>query len=351
MYIIVAIIAFGLLIAVHEVGHFTAAKLLGVRVNEFAIGMGPKILWRKGKETLYSLRVFPFGGYCAMDEDTASDDPRAFTAQKRWRRVVILAAGGAANFLAAFIIILILVAGMKGFAGTTITRLEETFPNNGENGLMVGDTIVSINGEKLYYIDDFPFLMQLSQSNYVDVSVRRNGGIVNLNGYLLERREYIIDGEPEFRYGITFNGIEPNFVERIKFSCYMTMNNVRLVRLSVAQLISGAAGVRDLAGPVAIVDAMNDIGREAPSVGAALSSIASFTAFIAVNIAIVNFLPIPAMDGGRIMFVILSWIIERVTRRRLDPKYEGYIHAATLVVLLGLMAFILVNDVIRIIGR
>jgi len=350
MYIVVAIIAFGLLIAVHEVGHFTAAKLLHVRVNEFAIGMGPKILWKKGKETLYSLRVFPFGGFCAMDEDIASDDPRAFTAQKRWRRAVILAAGGAANLLAAFIIILILVSGMKGFAGTTITKLEKGFPDDGENGLMVGDTIVSINGEKLYFIDDFPFLMDLSQSNRVDVVLRRGGDVVNLKGYLLERREYIIDGEPEFRFGITFNAIEPSVIAKLKYSCYMTINNVRLVRLSVAQLISGAAGVRDLAGPVAIVDAMNDIGRRAPSVGAALSSIANFTAFIAVNIAIVNFLPIPAMDGGRILFVFLSWIIERVTRRRLDPKYEGYIHAATFALLLCLMAFILVNDVLRIIS-
>ena len=117
MYIIVAIIAFGLLIAVHELGHFTAAKLLGVRVNEFAIGMGPKLLKKQGKETLYSLRAFPLGGFCAMDEDVGSEDPRAFTAQKRWRRVVILAAGGLFNLIAAFIIVVILVMQMDGYAG------------------------------------------------------------------------------------------------------------------------------------------------------------------------------------------------------------------------------------------
>ena len=349
MYIVVAIIAFGLLIAIHEFGHFTAAKLLGVRVNEFAIGMGPKILWKKGKETLYSLRVFPFGGFCAMDEDVASDDPRAFTSQKRWRRVVILAAGGIANFLAAYIIILALVAGMTGFAGTTVVELADGFPDDGENGLLVGDTVVSINRERLYYIDDFPFLMQLSQSDYVDLVVRRGGDTVKLNGYLLERREYMTDGEMQLRYGITFNRIEPGFAEGFKYSCYMTLNYVRLIRLSIAQLISGAAGVRDLAGPVAIVDAVNDIGRQAPTVGSALSSIANFMAFIAVNIALVNFLPIPAMDGGRILFVFLTWIIEKVIRRKLNPKYEGYIHAATMVLLLGLMAFILVNDVLRIV--
>ena len=351
MYIVIAIIAFGLLIAVHEVGHFTAAKLLGVRVNEFAIGMGPKIIKKQGKETLYSLRALPFGGFCSMDEDVASDDPRAFTAQKRWRRVVILAAGGIANIIAAYIIVVILVAGMSGFAGTTIVELADGFPNDGENRLMAGDKIVSINGERLYYIDDFPFMMQLAKSNNVDLVVRRGGDTITLNKYLLEQREYMTDGEMRLRYGITFNRIEPGLIEGFKYSCYMTINYVRLIRLSLAQLISGAAGVKDLTGPVGIVNAINDIGRSSPSVGAAFANIANFTAFIAVNIALVNFFPIPAMDGGRILFVVLSWVIEKITRRKLDQKYEGYIHMATLVLLMGLMVFILVNDVLRIISN
>ena len=350
MYIIVAIIAFGLLIAVHELGHFTAAKLLGVRVNEFAIGMGPKLLKKQGKETLYSLRALPFGGFCAMDEDTASDDPRAFTAQKRWRRVVILAAGGIANLLAAVIIIGILVAGMNSFAGTTIREFSEGFPGEGEQGLMVGDTIMSINGERLYYLDDFPFLMQLAASSQVDLVVRRDGEMVSLNRYTLERREYMTDGEVQFRYGITFNRIEANFLETLKYTGYMTINYVRLIRLSIAQLISGAAGVKDLAGPVAIVDAMNDLGQSSPTIGMALANIANFTAFIGVNIALVNLLPISAMDGGRILFVFITWVIEKILRRRLDPKYEGYIHTTALVLLMGFMVFILVNDVLRIIS-
>ena len=350
MYIVVAIIAFGLLIAVHEFCHFTAAKLLGVRVNEFAIGMGPKILRKQGKETLYSLRLLPFGGFCAMDEDSAPEDARSFTAQKRWRRVVILVAGGAANLLAAFIIILLLVTGMKGFAGTTITELIDGFPNKGEQGLMPGDTIVSINGERLYYMDDFQFLMQFTGSDKVDLVIRRGGEKIKLNQFPLARREYIVDGQAQLRYGITFNYIESNVPEALKFSCYTAWNFIRLIRFSIAQLISGAAGVRDLAGPVAIVDAMNNIGRSAPSVGAALTNIANFTAFIGVNIALVNLLPIPAMDGGRILFIFITWIIEKTTRRRLDPKYEGYIHTGVLFLLLGFMAFILVNDVVRIIN-
>ena len=350
MYIIVAIIAFGMLIAIHELGHFTAAKLLKVRVFEFAIGMGPKILKKQGKETLYSLRALPFGGFCAMDEDAAPEDERSFSAQKRWRRVVILAAGGIANLLAALIIVIILVSRMNYFPTTTIVELAEGFPDAGEAGLLVGDTILSINGKRLFYMDDFPILMQFASNDRVDLEVRRGGETVKLSGYTLERREYMTDGEMRLRYGLHFDIIEANFWESIKYSSYMTVYFVRLIRFSVAQLISGAASVRDMAGPVAIVDAMNDIGRAAPSVGTAIASIANFTAFIGVNIAIVNLLPIPAMDGGRILFVFITWIIEKIMRRRIDPKYEGYIHTTTLILLMGFMVFILINDVMRIVS-
>ena len=350
MYIVIAIIAFGLLIAVHELGHFTAAKLLHVRVNEFAIGMGPKILRKQGKETLYSLRLLPFGGFCAMDEDENPQDARSFTAQKRWRRIVILAAGGTANILAAIIIVIVLVAGMDNFVGTTIMELADGFPDNGEQGIMVGDTIVSINGERLYYMEDFAFIMQFAKGNHVDIVVRRDGEKVMLNNYQLEMHEYVTDGTTRLRYGITFNYIESNFFEGLKYSGYTTINFVRIIRFSIAQLISGAAGVNDLAGPVAIVDAMNDIGRSSPTIGAALANIANFIAFIGVNIAIVNLLPIPAMDGGRILFIFLTWAIEKIIRRRLDTKYEKYIHMTTMVLLMGFMVFILVNDVLRIVN-
>ena len=350
MYIVIAIIAFGLLIAVHELGHFTAAKLLHVRVNEFAIGMGPKILKKQGKETLYSLRLLPFGGFCAMDEDEDPKDSRSFTAQRRWRRIVILAAGGIANIFTAIIIIMVLVAGMDHFVGTTLTELADGFPDDGEQGLMVGDTILSINGERLYYMEDFSFIMQFAKGTHVDMVVRRGGEKIRLDNYNLEMREYMTDGTVRLRYGLTFNQIESSFFEWLKYSGYMTIDFVRIIRFSIAQLISGAAGVKDLAGPVAIVDAMNDIGRSSPSVGAALANIANFIAFIGVNIAIVNLLPIPAMDGGRILFIFLTWAIEKIIRRRLDAKYEGYVHMTAMVLLMGFMVFILINDVVRIIN-
>jgi len=353
MYIVVSILAFGVLIVVHELGHFTAAKLLGVRVNEFAVGLGPKLLKKQGKETLYSLRALPFGGFCAMGEDDGNtDDPRAFTSQKRWRRIVILAAGSVANFILAFIIIIILTSGFKGFMGTTLTGLLDGFPNEGEQGLMVGDTLVSINGERLYYQSDFLLFMNLAEhrgDKEVDLVIRRDGEAIRLDRFPLHRREYMIDGEMKLRYGVILDIVEATAKEKLKYSCYSAMNNVRLIRVGLAQLISGAAGIQDMSGMVGIIDAMNDIGQSSPTVSAGLRNIVEFMAFIGINLAVMNMLPIPALDGGRILFVFVSLFIEKILRRRLDPKYEGYIHAAAFVLLMGFMVFILVNDVVKII--
>jgi regulator of sigma E protease len=353
MYILLAIIAFGILIAVHEVGHFTAAKLLGVRVNEFAIGMGPKLLKKQGKETLYTLRALPFGGFCAMGEDDGdTSDPRAFPAQKLWRRIVILAAGATANFLAAFIIIIALTTSYNDFQGTTLTGLLDGFPNEGEQGLMVGDTLTSLNGERLYYRQDFELFAGLAErrgDKEVDLVIKRDGKSIRLDRFPFERREYIINGKTELKYGLTLNEINATASEKLKYSCYTAINYVRLIRVSIAQLITGAAGMKDLSGPVGIVNAMNDIGQSSPTVKAALLNITGFVAFIGVNLAVMNMLPLPALDGGRILFVFISWSIEKVIRRRPDPKYERYIHTAAFVLLMGLMVYVLVNDVARIV--
>jgi len=351
IYVVIGIAAFGVLIAVHEIGHFVTAKLLGVKVNEFAIGMGPKILSKQGKETLYSLRALPFGGFCAMEgQDEGVDDPRAFTSQKRWRRFIILIGGSAANFIAAFIVIVILTSGVGSFVGTTITDLLDGFPNEGEHGLMVGDTLVSINGERLYYVDDFSTFMQLARSGSVDLVIRRGGETIALDRFPLERRTFIINGEEELRFGISFNTINATPFEQLKYSCYQAMNFVRLIRVSLAQLISGAVGLRDISGPVGIVDAMNNAGQSAAAeygFMAALRNIAFLTAFIGVNLAVMNMLPIPALDGGRILFIFITWAIEKIIKRRLDPKYEGYVHTGAMVLLLGFMAFVLISDVLK----
>jgi len=220
-----------------------------------------------------------------------------------------------------------------------VTYLGEGFPTAGENVLMVGDTIVSVNGERLYYRDDFHMFIQLARNagaTEVDFVVRRDGSTIQLDRFQLGQRE------------IRFNHIEATPTQSLRYSGYTAMNYVRIIRVSIAQIISGNFGVRDLYGPVGIVDEMNAIGQASPTFAAALANIANFTALIGVNLAVMNLLPLPALDGGRILFIGITWVIEKVTRRRLDPKYEGYIHTAAMVLLMGLMVFVLVNDVVRI---
>jgi len=370
MFIVLAILAFGFIIAIHELGHYISARLLGVKVNEFAIGMGPKLLKKQGKETLYTLRAIPFGGFCSMEgehEEGEEPDPRSFLSQKRWRRIVILASGSIANFVAALIIVLILSAGATGFRGTTISNIEG-FPSDGTYGLMAGDRVVSINGERLFYANDFFLFMQMStlnrnmttitqdgeevRLNHIDFVIERNGQIITMSNFPMILREVEAGGETVLRYGITihFDAIEATFFEKIKASFYQIFNYVRMIRLSLVMLFSGMASLGDISGPVGIVSAMNTVGQQAPTVWIAILDIISFAAFIGVNVAVINLLPIPAMDGGRILFIFLTWGIEKITRRTLDPKYEGYINTGAFVLLIGLMVVILYSDVMRIIG-
>ena len=347
MYIVLAILAFGVIIAIHELGHYLSAKALNVKVNEFAIGMGPKLLYVQGKETLYSLRALPFGGFCSMEgehEEGEVPDPRAFISQKRWRRIVILAAGSVANFIAAFIIVLILTLGADGFVGTTISEVTDSLPSEGPSELMAGDRIVALNGERLFYYDDFILLMRMNADKPITFTLERNGELIDY-----QRRSYTIDGVEQFRYSINFAPIEGNLWETVKYSGYQMYGFIRMIRLSVAMMISGSAGIEDMAGPVGIVSAMNTIGQQAPTTIDAIGNIIFFMAFIGVNVAVINLLPIPAMDGGRILFTVITWVIEKITRRQLNPKYENYINLGAFALLICLMVFILYNDVVRII--
>ncbi len=349
MYIIIAILAFGILIGLHEFGHFAAAKLCGVKVNEFSVGMGPALLKKQGKETLYALRLLPIGGFCSMEgEDEETGDPRAFSAQNHVKRILILVAGPLMNFITGAVIVFILFSGSTGYVGNTITKIEPTFPSAGEAGLMEGDRIISVNGDRVYYSSDFTTFMGRAGST-VDIVVQRGSGRVLLDDYELVKREYPDeDGTIRMRYGISFNIIKANLGENIKYSAYTSYNFVRLIRMSLADLIHGLVSVKELSGPVGIVSVMNDIGKEADSARSALTNIAYLCAFIAVNLAVMNMLPIPALDGGRVFLLIVTWIVETVFRRRIDPKYEGYIHTAGLVLMMGLMVVVMFNDVVKI---
>ena len=347
MSIIFAILIFSFLIFIHEFGHFICAKLSGVQVNEFSMFMGPAI-WKKQKgETLYSIRCIPIGGYCAMEgEDGDSDNPRAFGRAAWWKRLIILVAGAAMNFIAGLLILAIMFAPVQQTAVLKIDSFEE-WSTLDDGGLRAGDEILKIDGEKMYVFSDFSMILSLNTGEYHDISVLRDGEVVNFRDYRMQTHTVTLeDGTEAQRYGVNFSYEELNFGGRLKLAWNTALDWVRTVRLSLQMLLTGQAGLKDISGPVGIVQQMGQQASAAASWQEAALDMIYFGAFLAVNLAVMNLLPIPALDGGRVVALLLTTAIEAVTHKKLNPKYEGYIHAAGMILLLGLMAVIMLKDII-----
>ena len=346
LYVLLAILLFGVLIAVHELGHFMAAKACGVKVEEFAVGMGPAV-WKKTKgETQYSLRLVPIGGFCAMaGEDEESPDPRAFTNQAPWKRIIILVAGAFMNFVLGLVIVILLYAGASAFRAPVLVSFMDDCPYESETGLQVGDKFYSIDGHRIYLQYNVSDFLSRGDGTY-DLVLIRDGQKVRLNDFRLVPVEY--EGYDTKMYGFYFGYEEATPGTKLTYAWNTTMEFSRMVWMGLSQLISGQVGVNDLSGPVGIVDLMAETGEQAESTADALYSILYLGAFIAVNLALMNLLPIPALDGGRVFLLLVTWLIETVTHRKLNPKYEGYIHGAGMMLLLGLMAFVMFNDIVKI---
>ncbi len=352
LYILFAILIFGVLIAVHELGHFLAARLCGVRVLEFSMGMGP-VLWKRQTKsgTQVSLRVLPIGGFCAMEgEDGDSPDPAAFSNAAAWKKLIILAAGAFMNFLLGFVLVIVCFSQSLYFTPPTITDFMEGCPYEGADGLQVGDTFYKINGERIYFSSDVATYLARGGDDTADIILIRDGRRVRLD-YPMVPREYTDPetGETSMKYGLYFGVQEKGVLATLKYSWYCAMDFVRMVRLGLTDLITGAAGVQQMTGVVGIVDMMAEVGASSPTVFDAILNIVYLGAFIAVNLAVMNLLPIPALDGGRIFFLVVTWLLEKLLGHRIDPKYEGYVNTAGLVLLMGLMVYVMFNDIARII--
>lgn len=351
VYILAAILVFGVLIAVHELGHFMAAKACGVRVNEFSIGMGPA-LWKKQKgETQYSLRLFPVGGFCAMEgEEEDSDDPTALNNQGFWAKLLIFAAGAAMNFIAGLLIILVLYADAQAFYMPVVAGFADGCPLESADGLQEGDRLLRIDGEKVYVYSDISLLMGLNKTGAFDLQIERNGEVITLRDFTMERREYTDqNGKAYTGYGLYFGAEEATLGRKLSYSWNNAMDFARLVRLSLQMLVTGQAGVKDLSGPVGIVSTMTQVGEQAATTRAAVENIAYLAALLAVNLAVMNLLPLPALDGGKIFFLVINAVSMQLFKKQIPAKYENYIHFAGLILLLALMAVITFSDVWKLI--
>jgi len=350
MTIVFAILLFSLLIFVHELGHFVAAKLSGVRVNEFAMFMGPAIVkWGKG-ETKYSIRCIPIGGYCAMEgENEDTDDPRSFQKAAWWKRLIILVAGSFMNFVVGLIIFAVVSMPVQQFIVPVIDSAEPGCTIVREGGLQVGDEFLEIDGEKIYLQSDFSTMLQLNPSKTHDLVVRRNGEKLTFKNYSMQT--HLFPGETTERYGFTFGVEDATFGKKMEFMWDSAMNVARSVRLSLKMMISGQAGLKDMSGPVGIMQIMNDSAEAADNKTDAFLNILYIGGFLAINLAVMNMLPIPALDGGRVFGLLITVVIEKITRKKLDPKYEGYIHGVGMILLFALMGLILFKDIFVIFKR
>ena len=355
MYIIIAILLFGLLIAAHEWGHFIAARMCGVTVHEFSIGMGPAIWKREGKKgTMFSLRVLPIGGYCAMEgEEQESDDPNSLHKKGFWQQIAIFAAGAFMNFLVGVLILFVLNLDAGAYRTTEITGFAPEFQLQGEEGLLQGDVLYSVDGERIYIFSDISMFFARGDGAGFDLVVLRNGEKVVLNDFPMVLQECTdsSNGSKYVGYGLYFGGIEEaTFGAKLKMTWLNAIDFVRIVRYSLQELILGNAGMKDLSGPVGIVSTINDVGEQSANVGAALSNIAYFGAMIAVNLAVMNLLPIPALDGGHIVFLFISTIVSKVFKKEIPMKYEAAINIVFFVLLMAMMLFVTFNDVMKLFG-
>lgn len=341
LQMILAILAFGLLVIVHEFGHFITAKRGGVQVNEFWIGMGPTLLKKQHNGTLYCLKLLPFGGACVMEgEDSESDNDHAFGKASLPRRMLIVAAGALMNFLVGFLIVLAVIqpnGPNGGYIVSTIDSVDPASTAAAEGGLQAGDEILEVDGYNILLRSDFEMALSRGMDTTYEVVVRRDGEKVTLPAVVLEAT---IEGEDGRKMiGLTFAEQPDSIGMHVNMAVRTSLNYARLVWVSLGMLVSGQVGVDQLSGPVGVASVM------ATTASYSISAFLQLVAFISINLGVMNLLPLPALDGGRLVFLI----IEGIRRKPVPAKYEGYIHAAGLMLLLALMVYVTGQDIVRLI--
>ncbi len=328
--IIYAILIFCVLIFVHEFGHFITAKLCGVKVNQFAIGMGPAIFKKQKGETLYALRVFPIGGYCAMEgEDEDSDDPRAFNKRPAWQRAIVLAAGSLMNLLTCVVLLIIIAF----YIGQSTTILESVVPGSPAEaaGLKAGDEIVRVDDTD---IDEWTQVIEnigYTKAKTSEITVLRDGEELTFTvepKYDKEQKRNMVGISPKTKH--SFFG---SIVDGVKNTGNMTV----LMFDTLRQLFTGDVSVKELSGPVGIVYAVNMTAKSG------VIYVVYLAALLSLNLAIINMLPFPALDGGRLLFLL----IRKITGKRVTDEMEGKIHFIGIMLLFALMIYVTFNDVIR----
>lgn len=335
LYILLALFIFGILVTIHEFGHFIMARKFGVCIHEFSIGMGPKILSKKSKkyDTYYSLRAFPIGGFVSMlGEDGESDDPAAFVNKKVWQRILIVIAGPVMNVVLGFLLMILLVLVSGPLASTTIAEFDET-ATSPTYGLMAEDRVIEVGDVTIHTGNELAYEVINQGYKPVDMTVIRNGERIELHGVMFPgmTEAGASFGSTDFRVYAE----QRSFSNIVKHSYFRSISTVKMVFDQLKDLIGGRYGAEAVSGPVGIT---KEIGNAAKS---GFSTLLYLVTVISINLGIFNLLPIPALDGGRFLFLI----IEAIIRKPVNRNVEGYIHFAGMVLLLGLIFLITCKDI------
>ncbi len=340
LYVLLAVLIFGVLILIHEGGHFLFARLFGVTVREFSIGMGPAILSRTSKKTniKYSLRLVPFGGYVSMvGEDEESDDPNAFHKKKVWQRIVITAAGAFMNIVAGILVMAILIVSSPTLASTVIHSFSEE-ATSFEYGLQENDRVLIVDGVRVSTGNELVYEIMRRGVEPIDLTVRRNGETLVLEDVVFPQ--------------VTENGTAFGSIDFFVYSEAKTPLNVlkhvvarpwstiKMVWESLFDLLSGRYGLDSVSGPVGVTQVMTE------AAASSAFDLVYLAVVISMNLGVMNLLPLPALDGGRLLFLI----VEGIRRKPISARVEGYIHFAGFVLLMLLMVVIMVKDVVGLFG-
>lgn len=349
LYAIVALLIFGILIMIHELGHFTVARLCGVHIEEFSIGMGPKLLQKKSKKhgTLISLRALPIGGYVSMKgENDDSEGEDSFARKKVWQRMAIVVAGAAMNLLLGFIIVFVTVCLSKNLlASTQIHSFDENASSNTELGLQVNDTVIKVNGVKVYTGEELSYEIMNQGNKPVDLTVIRDGKKILLEDVVFPQIEEqgAVLGQGDFRLW-AFD--DPSFWQLIRITWHRSVSLVKMVWDSVFNLITGRFSIGALSSPIGVTAAVKDtIDNSGWSGMQIFQYVLNITSLITMNLGVFNLIPFPALDGGRLLFLA----VEGIRRKPISQEIESKIHFVGIVLLMLLMFFVLGKDIIALI--
>ena len=342
MTLLIFILVLGAIIFVHEFGHFIFAKIMGVYVYEFSLGMGPKIFHKKGKETEYCLRAIPIGGFCSLAGEEIDEDKikvpknRRLQDKKPWQRFLIMFFGPGFNFIFA-ILVLFLVALFSGSPSyePVITKVTKNYPAY-KVGIEKKDRILKIDGKKVETLDDISLYLTISKHKNTKIKVKKENG--DIKTYTVTPKKKKIKDKLTYVYGINLSS-KKNYglVNSIKYSFVKTKSLFKQMWITVVSLFTGGVKVTQLSGPVGIYSI---VGEQSKS---GIASILYLMAFLSINVGFINLIPFPAFDGGHILFII----IEKIKGSPVSPKVENMIHTVGLFLLMALMVYITFNDIMK----